>query len=99
VQDNDSSLRHNAVRDRLANAAQGGKFAASIEKRGVLIDRMNLNQRMFVFLWSYGKAIDIDICGSSVDFSSNVEEPSSNALNRKNANILVRVSFLNLLVV
>jgi hypothetical protein len=35
---NDSSLRHNAVRDRLANAAQDGQFAASIEKWGVLVD-------------------------------------------------------------
>jgi hypothetical protein len=31
-------IRHNAVRDRLANAAQDGQFAASIEKRGVLVD-------------------------------------------------------------
>jgi hypothetical protein len=29
---------HNAIRDRLASAAQDGQFAASIEKRGVLVN-------------------------------------------------------------
>ena len=36
---------------------------------------LNLNQRMFIPLWNYGKAIAIDVCGtSSVDFSINVDD-------------------------
>jgi hypothetical protein len=73
---NDSSLRHNAARDRLAMAAQDGQFAASIEIRGVLNDGTESKAAdVCIPLWSYGKAIAIDICGaSSVDFSINVEE-------------------------
>ena len=69
---NDSSLRHNAVRDRLANAAQDGQFAASIEKRGVLVDGTESKPAdVYIPLWNYGKAIAIDVCGaSSVDFSN-----------------------------
>jgi hypothetical protein len=57
---------------------QDGQFAASIEKRGVLIDGTESKPAdVYTPLWNYGKAIAIDICGAYV------EEPLSNAVNRK----------------
>jgi hypothetical protein len=57
----------------LANAAQGGEFAASIEKRGVLLMALHWTKPAddYIPLWNYGKGIAIDI----LDFSINVEEP------------------------
>jgi hypothetical protein len=63
-----------------------GNFAGgvSIEKRDVLIDGTK-SKPADVYM------IAIDIYGaSSVDFSTNVEEPPSNAVNRKNSKFLVR---------
>jgi hypothetical protein len=65
---------------------------ATIEKRGVLIDGTETKPAdvSIPLFWNYGRAIGIDICGAaSVDFSINVEEPLSNAVNRKNSKFLV----------
>ena len=89
---NDCSVRHNAVRDRLAMAAKDGQFAVTIEKSDVLNDGTQSKPAdIYIPFWNYGKAIAIDVTGApSCDFSENVEEPLIEAANRKNTKFLRR---------
>ena len=89
---NDSSTRHNAVRDRLAKAAMDGQFSVSVEKKDVLSDGSQSKPAdIYIPFWKYGKAVAIDVTGApSHEFCDDVSESLNKAANRKNDKFLKR---------